>query len=144
MRFQTRRIHHRHHFLCQTTAGKIQRAMTILHMAFIDQKKAFDLIARDFLFIVLERAGYLPKLLSLLKCFDTRMMGRKRYACETSGQFLVNRGVRCQGCVLVPTLLGISLLCTPVCIYRFRWTRCIHIDILTETSSHLVVSKPSR
>ena len=77
-----------------------------LHMAFIDLTKAFDLVDRESLFLVLGKAGCPPKLLSLLRSFHNGMMGRVQYDGETSDQFPINRGVK-QGCVLAPTLFGI-------------------------------------
>ena len=55
-----------------------------LHMAFIDLTKAFDLVDRDSLFLVLGKAGCPPKLLSLLRSFHNGMMGKVLYDGETS------------------------------------------------------------
>ena len=77
-----------------------------VHIAFIDLTKAFDLIDRASLFLVLEKAGCPPSLLQLIKSFHDGMKGRIQFEGDISDQFPIKRGVK-QGCVLAPTLFGI-------------------------------------
>lgn len=77
-----------------------------LFMAFVDLTKAFDLIDRKSLFLVLEKAGCPPTLLSLVKSFHNGMHGRVLFDGALSDRFPIVRGVK-QGCVLAPTLFGI-------------------------------------
>lgn len=76
-----------------------------LHIAFVDLTKAFDLIDRKALFLVLEKAGCPPTLLSLVKAFHENMHGKVQYEGDLSDRFPIRRGVK-QGCVLAPTLFG--------------------------------------
>ena len=50
-----------------------------LHTAFVDLTKAFDLVDRQSLFIVLQKAGCLPTLLSLTRFFHEEMQGCVQY-----------------------------------------------------------------
>lgn len=88
-----------------------------LYMAFIDLTKAFDLVSRKGLFILLQKIGCPPKLLRLIISFHEDMQGTVQYDCQMSDPFPIKSGVK-QGCVLAPTLFGIfySLLLS----YAFR------------------------
>lgn len=77
-----------------------------LHIAFVDLTKAFDLVDRQSLFVVLQKAGCPPTLLSLIRSFHEGMQGCVQYDGDLSNTFPINRGVK-QGCVLAPTLFGI-------------------------------------
>ena len=76
-----------------------------LHIAFVDLTKAFDLVGRQSLFVVLQKAGCPPTLLSLIRSFHEGLHCAQ-YDGDLSDSFLINRGVK-QGCVLAPTLFGI-------------------------------------
>ena len=77
-----------------------------LYIAFIDLTKAFDLVSRKGLFILLQRIGCPPKLLRLIESFHEDTKGIVQYDGSTSEPFSIRSGVK-QGCVLAPTLFGI-------------------------------------
>ena len=78
-----------------------------LCIAFTDLTKAFDLVSRDGLFKVLPKIGCPPKLLSMIESlFHTDTKGTVQFNGTLSESFEIRSGVK-QGCVLVPTLLGI-------------------------------------
>ena len=78
----------------------------LLYVAFIDLTKAFDLVSRDGLFMILAKIGCPPTLLSIVKSFHDNMKGTVLYNGATSDPFNILSGVK-QGCVLAPTLFGI-------------------------------------
>lgn len=77
-----------------------------LYTAFIDLTKAFDLVSRRGLFLLLKKIGCPPQLLSIIASFHGEMKGIVCYNGEFSEPFMIRSGVK-QGCVLVPTLFGI-------------------------------------
>ena len=84
----------------------MQRIGKPLYVAFIDLNKAFDLVSRDGLFMILAKIGCPPTLLSIVKSFHDNMKGTVLYDGATSDPFNILSGVK-QGCVLAPTLFGI-------------------------------------
>lgn len=77
-----------------------------LVMAFIDLTKAFDLVNREALYVVLRRIGCPPRLLSVLRSFHDGMQATVQFEGTCSDLFDITIGVK-QGCVLAPTLFGI-------------------------------------
>ena len=77
------------------------------YIAFIDFTQGFDLVSRDGVFKVLPEIGCPPKLQSMVESFLTDMNGAVQFNGSCSEPFEIRRGVK-QGCVLAPTLLGIS------------------------------------
>lgn len=77
-----------------------------LHLTFIELTKAFELVSRESLFIVLMKSRCPPTQHSLIRSFHDGMKGKVQYDGDTSNAFPINRGVK-QGCVLAPTLFGI-------------------------------------
>ena len=77
-----------------------------LYIAFIDLTKAFDLVSRSGLFILLHRIGCPPKLLRMITSFHEEMKGPIQYDGSSSDPFPIKSGVK-QGCVLAPTLFRI-------------------------------------
>ena len=77
-----------------------------LYLAFVDLTKAFDLVSRDGLFMLLQRIGCPPKLLHIITSFHQDMQGTVQYDGSCSEPFPIRSGVK-QGCVLAPTLFGI-------------------------------------
>lgn len=77
-----------------------------LHIAFVDLTKAFDLVNRDALFLVLRKVGCPPVLLDLIIAFHHEMKSTVQFEGNISQPFSVCSGVK-QGCVLAPTLFGI-------------------------------------
>ena len=85
---------------------KAREQRQLLYLAFVDLTKAFDLVDRNALFMVLEKAGCPPILLDLIKSFHNGMRGKVQFDGDLSQSFQIIRGVK-QGCVLAPTLFGI-------------------------------------
>ena len=85
---------------------KCQEQNKPLFLAFLDLKKAFDLVSRSGLFQLLEKIGCPPKLHSIVESFHTDMQSTVCFNGATSDPFPINSGVK-QGCVLAPTLVGI-------------------------------------
>jgi hypothetical protein len=85
---------------------KCQEQRMPLYICFIDLTKAFDLVSRNGLFIVLQKIGCPQHLLEVVKSFHVNMHSTVYYNGATSDSFPVSSGVK-QGCVLAPTLFGI-------------------------------------
>ena len=79
-----------------------------LYIAFIDLTKAFDLVSRDGLFMVLPKLGCAPKLQSMIEYFHTDTKGTVQINGSFSETFEIRSGVK-QGCVLAPMLVGTLL-----------------------------------
>ena len=77
-----------------------------LYIAFIDLTKAFDLISRDGLFMILPKIGCPPKLQSMIAPFHNDTKGTVQFNSSASEPFEIRSGVK-QGCALAPTLFGI-------------------------------------
>ena len=77
-----------------------------LYITFIDLTKAFDFVSRRGLLEILKRIGYPPRLLNIIASFHEYTHNIVSFKGTTSEAFPVGSGVK-QGCVLVPTLLGI-------------------------------------
>ena len=77
-----------------------------LYVVFIDLTKAFDLVSRSGLFVILKHLGCPDTLHSILMGFHEDMKSTVQYKGSRSRKFAIHRGVR-QGCVLAPTLFGI-------------------------------------
>jgi len=77
-----------------------------LYMVFVDLTKAFDYVSRSGLFMVLNRLGCPPKLLSIIKELHYNMKATVQFDGSRSNEFPIECGVK-QGCVLAPTLFGI-------------------------------------
>ena len=70
--------------------------------------KAFDLVSRSGLFILIQRIGWSLKVLKMIRSFHDNMKGTVLYD-GSSDPFPINSRVK-QGCVLAPTLFGIFSL----------------------------------
>ena len=77
-----------------------------LFVAFIDLT-AFDLVSRDGLFKIVPKIGCPPRLLSIIRSFHEDMKCSVVFDGSTSDPLDIRSGVK-QGCVLAPTLFGIS------------------------------------
>ena len=74
-----------------------------LYIAFIDLRKAFDLVSREGLFQILPTIGCPPKLQSMIESFQTNIKGTLQFNGSSSRPFDICSSVK-QGCVLAPTL----------------------------------------
>ena len=77
-----------------------------LYLAFIDLTKAFDLVSREGLFVLLEKIGCPPTLLQITVSYHENMHASVFFDGSLSNSFAIKSGVK-QGCVLAPTLFGI-------------------------------------
>ena len=77
------------------------------YIAFIDLTKAFDLVSREGLFAILLNIGCPPNLFNIVKAFHINTRATIQYDGSVSDSFEIKSGVK-QGCVLDPTLFGIS------------------------------------
>ena len=77
-----------------------------LYIAFIDLTKAFDLVRRNGVFLILPKIGCPPKLQSMIESFHTNMKGTVQFNGSSSRPFDIRSGVK-QRYVLAPTLFGI-------------------------------------
>ena len=69
----------------------------------LDQKKAFDVVNREFLFSILERVGAQDGLIKILRCLYSGTTTSIQINGHLSEKVCLNRGVR-QGCPLSPSL----------------------------------------
>ena len=74
----------------------------------LDQRKAFDMVDRSFLFQYLDRAGIDRSILNVVKCLYTATGTRIQVNGHLSSEVLLERGVR-QGCPLSATLYVLYL-----------------------------------
>jgi len=65
-----------------------------LYIAFIDLTKAFVLVSRERLFIILPKIGCPPKLHSLIRSFHDDMKAKIQYMGSISNPFDIKSGVR--------------------------------------------------
>ena len=77
-----------------------------LFLAFVDLTKAFDLVSRSGLFLILQKIGCPPKVLAFITAFHKNMQSTVCFDGASSDAFPVSSGVK-QGCVLAPTLFRI-------------------------------------
>lgn len=77
-----------------------------LYLAFIDLTKAFDLVSRSGLFIILERIGCPQTLCGIIESFHDNTRASIFFNGSLSAAFPIKSGMK-QGCVLAPTLFGI-------------------------------------
>ena len=80
------------------------------YISFNDFTKAFDLLSKDGLFEILTKIECPPKLKGLIEFFCKNMWGTVQHDENVFKPSKIFNGVK-QGCVLAPTLFGISLRC---------------------------------
>ena len=78
----------------------------MLYIAFMDFVKAFDIVNRELLFIILRKLGCPPEFIRIIKKLYTDVHGRLIVDGELTQSLEYNSGVK-QGCKLAPTLFGI-------------------------------------
>ena len=76
-----------------------------LYIAFVDLTKAFDLVSRSGLLVLLQKVGFPPKLFSIIRSFHSGTNATVQFHGSSSEPFIILSGVK-QGCVLAPTLFG--------------------------------------
>ncbi len=74
-----------------------------LHLIFIDIVKAYDLVNRDVLWLILEKFGCPPRFLALLKELHSGNKNMVKVGQTLTESFQTRSGVK-QGCVLTPVL----------------------------------------
>ena len=79
----------------------------LLHICFVDLRKAYDSVDRHTLWLVLQHCYHLPpKLLTIIKALHDHTSAAVRSYGKISDLFSVSVGVK-QGCVLAPTLFNL-------------------------------------
>ena len=91
--------------LCKSQCGF--RAKTWDYATFIDVTKAFDMVSRTGLRLILERLRCPPKFLQMVIQLHENQCGQDRLKGDLSEPFLISSGVK-QGHVLAQTLFSIS------------------------------------
>ena len=81
-----------------------------LFSVFIYLTKAFDTVNREALWTVLERIGFPPKFISMIRLFHNGMTGKVLSNRNVTEAFAISNGVK-QGCVLAPVLFNIFFTC---------------------------------
>ncbi len=77
-----------------------------LFATFVDLTKAFDIVSRSGLWLILERLGCPPKFLQMVIQLHENQRGQIRLNGDLSEPFPITNGVK-QGCVLAQTLFSI-------------------------------------
>ena len=75
-------------------------------MVFVDLTKAFDTVPRSALWIILEKLGVPPKMLSVIRSLHEGMLAQVVHCGKVSDAFKVENGTK-QGCVLAPILFAL-------------------------------------
>ena len=111
-----------------------------LYLVFIDLTKAFDTVNREALWTVLERIGYPPKLVSMIRLFHDGMTGQVLSNGNVTDAFVISNGVK-QGFVLAPVLFNVFFTCMRSKIWRREST---FVTAWTAPSSTCVDSQERR
>ena len=94
-------------FALRVLSEKAREFNTPLYLSFVDLQKAYDLVNREALWMVLQRKYHLPnKLIHFLRALHLGTKGAERAYGRVSGEFGITTGVR-QGDVLAPTLFNL-------------------------------------
>lgn len=78
------------------------------YISFIDLRKAYDSVPRAALWMVLERLGVPPSLITIIRSFHTDMAATIRVNATTLEPFAVQNGLR-QGCTMAPVLFNLYM-----------------------------------
>ena len=81
-----------------------------LVVVFIDLTKAFDMVSREALWVILSKLGCLTKSVNLICQFRDDMTVQVLSDGEASEPFSISNGVK-QGCVLAPILFNLFFIC---------------------------------
>ena len=79
-----------------------------LYATFVDLSKAFDLVSRTGLWLILKRLGCPPNFRQMMIRLYDNQIGRNRLNGDLSEPFHITNGVN-QGCILVPTFFSMML-----------------------------------
>ena len=93
-------------FVSTTIAAQFRERRQILYKVFFDYEKAYDLVVRWILYMILERLGVPPKLLAVIKGLHEGARGRVKIGATMSEWFDLTLGLR-QGAVFSPTLYNL-------------------------------------
>ena len=78
-----------------------------LYLTFVDLRKAYDSVPRAVMWRVLEKYGFPPRMVSLIRSFHEGMTAELRMQGEAlEGEVEVRNGLR-QGCTIAPTLFNL-------------------------------------
>lgn len=104
------RFLHRDGFLTNAVAREVSGTEKPLYIAIIELTKAFDLVSRQGLFILLKRMGCSPRVLRIILSFLKDVQGTMHPILRLIFEPIPNQKDVKQGCVLTQTLFHISLL----------------------------------
>ena len=93
-------------FCLRQLQEKAREHQTPLYMVFVDLTKAFDTVPRSALWIILEKLGVPPKMLSVIRSLHEGMLAQVVHCGKVSDAFKVENGTK-QGCVLAPILFAL-------------------------------------
>ena len=79
-----------------------------VYVAFVDYKKAFDLVDRDKLWETLEKLKTSSKIINMIKAIYTSVQSCVRWGAKFSEFFPCSLGVK-QGCLLSPLIISLSI-----------------------------------
>ncbi len=114
----------------------------ILYMVFIDLKKAYDSVPREALWTALQKYGFPPNMIHLIRSFHEGMSAELKVNGEIlEGEIHVTNGLR-QGCTMAPTLFSLFY---NLVIEVWR-NMCVEdgVTILYSMDGHLIGSRTSR
>ena len=77
---------------------------------FVDLTKAFDMVNREALWVILSKVGCPRKFTHIIHLFHDGMVGLVLAGGDTSAPFEISNGVK-QGCVLAPVLFNLFFTC---------------------------------
>ena len=113
-----------------------------LHIVFVDLRKAYDSVPRDAMWRVLEKYGYPPTMVSIIKSFHEGMLAELKINGELlENEISVTNGLR-QGCTMAPTLFNLFFNLV-VETWRKRITGD-GVTILYNANGHLVGSRSTK
>ena len=113
-----------------------------LYIVFVDLKKAYDSVPRDALWIALEKYGFPPTMVSIIKSFHEDMSAELKINGELlEKEINVTNGLR-QGCTMAPILFNLFFNLV-VETWRSQVTG-EGVTILYNTNGHLVGSRSTK
>ena len=116
----------------------------LLYVVFIDLRKAYDSVPRTAMWRILEKYGFPPVMVSLIRSFHDGMSAELRINSQALGdEISASNGLR-QGCTMAPTLFNMFFNLHLV-VETWR-EQCMEdgITILYKADGHLVGSRSSK
>ena len=92
-------------FVLRRLQEKFREQNKGLYVAFVDLTKAFDIVSRKGVWMIMEHLGFSPNFLSMVIKLHENQRGQVRLNSDFSGSSATVNGEK-QGCVLAPTLFS--------------------------------------